>query len=271
MDKIKDERDNEMECNKRIDQKVAEIKRTLKCFCVPDWNLVQFTSPNWYATLKKCPHLITRDLILQHDEVKKQIAEDDDFDPNSMFEKTCLCILYMRLDKNYDVYSEQVEFIPYNNDTTTDRYIMLNAWGDAYYDIMVTGATYAVMYIGDGKPAFADDGKYGKYEQTIHMDRIGNDKNNDGKSIYTLIDFTADNPLFTATMGSGIKIYTDGNVSAKLSFISYDTRNLYHRLMYLYALSIMPSRRQYVLNGHMWNPSAIVSFDKVKYIDPKIE
>lgn len=205
-----------------------ELKITLRRFTPPLWVYgplplkPQIIIADWYATLKKGP-------------------EPDGSEPNNDNRP------------QYDVSIEAAEGIPSGG----DRENILLSGGDAWYDIKVTGATYALLYVGDGHPDGSDDET--TRNRTISLDQNGSD--------FTLADFSRDNPLFASATGSQVRVYTDGAVTYKRAYITYPAHHVYARLLGMYMVSSIPSRHLYVLNGNVWMPSATVRFNEVEVVE----
>ena len=181
-----------------LGKKFEEIRKMLRSFTSP-FASPRFLINEWYATLSKCPDLVTTKLInSRQDEVK--------LNETGTYPCQYLTVLYGIIDEcKYDVYT--TEQITKRN----QKGVVLLPRQEIFYDIVVKDATYANLQVENMR-----SGESKKIEMEHSLE----------DNTFTFSDFTADNPLFQCYR---ICIYTDGFVTYKSSTIcNNDKYKLFH-------------------------------------------
>jgi hypothetical protein len=120
---------------------------------------------------------------------------------------------------------------------------------DGYSDIKVFNATYA--YLVSGYISNVNESK-----TRIDFTRVGDS--------YTLPDITYENPLFAATSGSSLVIYTDGtDIEYRYIFLDANVRTLWCDFGNGFAITHFPSLGRILFTGHVFNPSFSRAYEEL--------
>lgn len=187
-----------------------------------------FDLSKYYKTLNICPYEITKDVILELNENEYPITNSN----NGINE--CLLAVIKLEKKGYDAV--------YNQFTKTDNQnFFLPNDVDGLFDIKIYNATYAYFMCGNDR---------------VDLDVV--------EGVYTLIDFTFDNPYFNALVGFRINIKTDGDkLSYKQICLSYTYYQILNKFDNMYMINKLYSKNIALYCGSMWQPSFVCSMDDI--------
>lgn len=136
---------------------------------------------------------------------------------------------------------------------------ILSGQFDIYFDIVVHGATRALMWCGDGSP---QNNWNPEYNSGIPLVKEG--------ELFTFPDVVYDNPLFRACMGSKFTIYTDGDkITYKGGWLQQKERMLMVDFKNGWTVNKLQGR--YLMNGHMWTPSFSFPVEDLVMVDKPVE
>lgn len=160
------------------------------CYDITKW----YDITDWYNSLRIMETPVTKELINKHPKYKENCAISDN--------KYCNCGLMSILDNKHDIYFYQDKC----DKNKSETYLLRD--GNAFFDINVSNASYADIWVGEG---------------------------NNGCAVYNVIplketNFTINNPLFPG-LYNPIYISTDGLVTYKSVFLDNRIIKIYNQLL----------------------------------------
>ena len=206
-------------------------------------NIEEIDIRPYFSSLKHNRDLITHEYLKQFINNNQKISHDINLDELNNFN---LCLHYLNICDLYDTVFTQYECATkkYEYENKSIKYVDLQEIGsDFIFDICVHNATYAFLFSG---PDPYDE--YANYKGC----RIDLEKVND---IFTFTNVTLVNPIFSSTMASQLRIFTDGDyVKWKIGAICNDKRFIVRCFRNsMFAKSFIKDR--ILLHGHMFMSS----------------
>ena len=244
--------------NEKREEEAAEVRfqereKTLKDFKskIPRYSVKGYTIQfynvlEYYKTLKRYPKEVT---VASIQEYMKKNNPSASWDPK--FEKDPLyrCFgAFVSYAQDFDVVFTSVKET-LDKETSTHEF----GKGDAYFGIEIHNATYAKLRIGRSDPV-----------PVFELDQSSNGN-------FTFADFTYENPLFPGTSGDRFYWETDGDrITYKIITIQNGPRSMMADLENKHALSRMPSRKRWLLTGHLWMRSFCFEDKDLEVVDGEI-
>lgn len=153
-------------------------------------------------------------------------------------------------DEINDIACELSFFQKDSEEVKCKRYISLNHY-DLIFDIKVFGATFCVLWYGDGNPFEKDCGMTLEYRgNRCGFEMVDIRDENNSIIHHTFPDITLSSPLLKSC-GRSIRLYTDGN---KIQYFGGLMNNeMFDSLVIdgnLYTINEI--QNHILLNGHMW-------------------